>query len=108
LTVLRVMPDRLHTELSYEFRTLLERLPATVRDRIEIPIVETLDAIGAVVRASEAADLTIAGTSREWGLERQTLGYYTDELAVQCHSSLLITRRYSRVSSHLASVLEKR
>ncbi len=105
LTILRVMSGPLDAELSYEFRTLLGRLPATVRDRIEIPIVETLDAIGAVVRASEAADLTIAGTSREWGLERQTLGYYTDELAVRCHSSLLITRRYSRVSSHLASVL---
>jgi Kef-type K+ transport system membrane component KefB len=107
LTILRVMSEPPHGALSYEFRTLLERLPAAVRDRIEIPVVETLDAIAAVVTASETMDLTIAGTSREWGLERQTLGYYTDELAVQCRSSLLITRRYSRVSSHLASVLEK-
>jgi len=43
--------------------------------------------------------------SRAWGIERQTLGRYTDQLAIQCRSSLLITRRYSQVTSHLASVL---
>jgi hypothetical protein len=57
------------------------------------------------VEASEQADLTIVGASREWGLERQTLGRYTDELAMHCRSSLLITRRYSKVTSHLASLL---
>jgi len=58
-----------------------------------------------VVEASAAVDLTIAGMSRAWGIERQTLGRYTDQLAIQCRSSLLITRRYSQVTSHLASVL---
>ncbi len=105
LTILRVMQADPNSALSYEFRTLLDQLPSKLQQRIHIPAVEILNPIDAVVEASRHADLTIAGASREWGLERQTLGYYTDELAAQCHSSLLITRRYSRVTSHLSSVL---
>ena len=92
-------------ELSYEFRTLMMQLPLTVRDRINIEIIEAPEPIQAVVEASERVDLTIAGTSRAWGIERQTLGRYTDQLAIDCHSSLLITRRYSQPTSHLSSVL---
>lgn len=106
LRVLRVVregdQDR---ELSYEFRVVMEQLPVSVRSRIEVLVLEAEEPLQAVVEASIAADLTIAGTSREWGIERQTLGRYTDELAVQCHSSLLITRCYVKVRSHLASVL---
>jgi Kef-type K+ transport system membrane component KefB/nucleotide-binding universal stress UspA family protein len=94
-------------ELSYEFRTLMEQLPGSVRDRIDIQIVEAPEPIQTVVEASALVDLTIAGTSRAWGIERQTLGRYTDELAIECRSSLLITRRYSQVTSHLASVLSR-
>ncbi|HBB30293.1 MAG TPA: sodium:proton antiporter [Cyanobacteria bacterium UBA8803] len=92
-------------ELSYEFRTLMAQLPAEVRDRLHLQILEAPEPIQAVVKASEDVDLTIAGTSRAWGIERQTLGRYTDQLAMECRSSLLITRRYSQVTSHLASVL---
>lgn len=92
-------------ELSYEFRSVIEQLPTSVRDRIDIQIVGAPNPVQAVVDASQAVDLTIAGTSRAWGIERQTLGRYTDQLAIQCRSSLLITRRYSKVTSHLASVL---
>ncbi len=106
LTVLRVAVDgESENELSYEFRRVIELLPAEVQSRIETPIVEAAEPIQAVIAASAHADLTIAGTSREWGIERQTLGQYTDELAVQCHSSLLIARCYVKVRSHLASVL---
>ncbi|HEY9834504.1 MAG TPA: cation:proton antiporter, partial [Stenomitos sp.] len=91
--------------LSNEFRALMEQLPTNVRDRIDIQIVDAPQPIQAVVEASGLVDLTIAGTSRAWGIERQTLGRYTDELAIECRSSLLITRRYSQVTSHLASVL---
>jgi Kef-type K+ transport system membrane component KefB/nucleotide-binding universal stress UspA family protein len=105
LTILRVLSESAHTALSDEFRTLLDPLPSTVQARIDIPTVSTLDPISAVVEASKTVDLTIAGASREWGLERQTLGYHTDELAVQCHSSLLITRRHSRMMSHLPAAL---
>jgi len=100
-----VQRDEAFRELSYEFRTLMEQLPATVRDRINIEIIDAPAPIPAVVEASGFVDLTIAGTSRAWGIERQTLGRYTDELAIECRSSLLITRRYSQVTSHLASVL---
>jgi Kef-type K+ transport system membrane component KefB/nucleotide-binding universal stress UspA family protein len=108
LTVLRVGVDgEAQNELSYEFQQVMDRLPVEVRSRIEIPIVEAAEPIQAVVAASASADLTIAGTSREWGMERQTLGRYTDELVVQCHSSLLIARCYVKVRSHLSSVLVK-
>jgi Kef-type K+ transport system membrane component KefB/nucleotide-binding universal stress UspA family protein len=107
LTVLQVAQEnQAKNELSYEFRQVLEQLPTAVRDRIDIKIVLAPEPIAAVVAASHNVDLTIAGTSRTWGIERQTLGRYTDQLAVQCHSSLLITRRYSQVTSHLASVLK--
>ncbi|MBW4693039.1 MAG: cation:proton antiporter [Lyngbya sp. HA4199-MV5] len=105
LTILSVAQSHQASDRTYEFRTLMEQLPASVRDRIHTPQVESSHPIEAVVEASANADLTIAGASREWGLERQTLGFYADQLAVQCHSSLLITRRYSQVTAHLTSVL---
>jgi Kef-type K+ transport system membrane component KefB/nucleotide-binding universal stress UspA family protein len=108
LTVLQVnQQNQSQNDLSYEFRTVMERLPDAVRSRIHIQIVQAPEPIQAVVEMSQNVDLTIAGTSRTWGIERQTLGRYTDELAVQCQSSLLITRRYAQVTSHLASVLGK-
>jgi nucleotide-binding universal stress UspA family protein len=106
LTVLRVTQEQTSNTLTHEFRQLLEQLPASVRDRIHTPLLGASNPLEAVIEASGQADLTIAGASREWGLDRQTLGFYTDELAVRCHSSLLITRRYNQVTSHLASVLE--
>lgn len=106
LTILRVeYQDQSASEFSYEFHNLMERLPSSVRDRISTPIIHAESPILAVVDASKMADLTIAGASREWGLDRQTLGRYADELAVRCRSSLLITRRYSQVASHLTSIL---
>lgn len=109
LTVLRVIQaNQVQSDLSYEFSNLMQQLPAGVRDRIDIQIIEAAEPIHAVVEASAAVDLTIAGTSRAWGIERQTLGRYTDQLAIQCQSSLLITRRYRQVTSHLASVLKEK
>jgi Kef-type K+ transport system membrane component KefB/nucleotide-binding universal stress UspA family protein len=101
LTILRVSA----IDFGYEFRQLLDQVPQRVRDRITLPVVETERPIGAVIEASNQADLTIAGASREWGIERQTLGRYTDELAVACRSSLLITRRYSRTAAHLTNLV---
>ncbi|PSB28123.1 cation:proton antiporter [Stenomitos frigidus] len=105
LTILSVTQSHQANDRTYEFRTLMEQLPPSVRDRIHTPQIEASSPIQAVVEASATVDLTIAGASREWGLERQTLGFYADQLAVQCHSSLLITRRYSQVTAHLSSVL---
>jgi Kef-type K+ transport system membrane component KefB/nucleotide-binding universal stress UspA family protein len=106
LQILHVLNSR-HAadELSNELQTMIGQLPKSVRDRIEINTIQAPEAMPVLVEASEKVDLTIAGTSRAWGIERQTLGRYTDELAIQCRSSLLITRRYSQVTSHLASLL---
>ncbi|BAT53405.1 Sodium/hydrogen exchanger [Nostoc sp. NIES-3756] len=106
LQILQVIPQQqIQDELSYELHAMMEKLPDSVRDRIQINIIQAPEPIQAVVAASETVDLTIAGTSRAWGIERQTLGRYTDALAIQCRSSLLITRRYSQLTSHLTSVL---
>jgi len=106
LKILQVGRDNnLKDELSYELHSLMEDLPISVRDRIQIQRLEGSEPIQAVVAASGTVDLTIAGTSRAWGIERQTLGRYTDQLALQCRSSLLIARRHSKVTSHLTSLL---
>lgn len=101
----RISPNS--EESSYEFQKMLGILPEAVKSRIEIIEITESDPIKTVVEASRDVDLTIAGTSRTWGIERQTLGRYTDELAQDCHSSLLITRRYSRVISHLTSLIQE-
>lgn len=108
LQVLRVTsPGVPAGEFSREFKAVLTQLPPSIRDRIETPILEThLDSIQAVVDRSANVDLTIAGASREWGLERQTLGRYADALVTQCVSPLLIARKYSQLTPHLASVLD--
>jgi Kef-type K+ transport system membrane component KefB/nucleotide-binding universal stress UspA family protein len=108
LQVLRVTsPGTPAGEFSREFAEVLAQLAPSVRSRIEIPILETyLDPLQAVVDHSATVDLTIAGASRAWGSERQTLGRYADALVTQCVSSLLITRKHSQLTSHLASVLD--
>ncbi|MBH8576519.1 cation:proton antiporter [Nostocaceae cyanobacterium CENA369] len=108
LQILQAIAEKpIQDELSYELQEIIRQLPTNVRDRIEIKIVEASEPIQTVIAASENVDLTIAGTSRAWGIERQTLGRYTDALAIQCRSSLLITRRYSQVKSHLASIVSE-
>lgn len=106
LLVLRVAQvGQVQSELSNEFSNMMQQLPESVRDRIQIKTIEAPEPIKAVVEASATVNLTIAGTSRAWGIERQTLGRYTDELANDCRSSLLITRRHSQVTTHLSSIL---
>jgi nucleotide-binding universal stress UspA family protein len=100
LTILRVHHPDHPVEFSYEFHKLMERLPESLHDRISTPNLETQYPIEAVIDVSATVDLTIAGTSREWGIERQTLGNYTDALAARCQSPLLITRRFNKVTSH--------
>lgn len=104
LHILQVVPENeVKNELSYELRTMMEQLPDSVRDRIDIKIVEAAEPMQAVVAASQGVDLTIAGTSRAWGIERQTLGRYTDQLAIQCR--FLPTDYPSLQSSHLSPFL---
>ncbi len=94
-------------ELSYELRNMIDVLPARIKSRLQLIRLQDTNPIQAVIEASKTVDLTIAGTSRTWGIERQTLGRYTDQLAQDCHSSLLITRSYSQVTSHLESLLQQ-
>ncbi len=104
LTILRVaLPGRPADELTHELERLLAGFSTTVSDRITLPTVEANNPLQAVVEASKSVDLTIAGISREWGVERQTLGRYTDDLAVECHSSLLLARK-GQVTSHIATL----
>jgi Kef-type K+ transport system membrane component KefB/nucleotide-binding universal stress UspA family protein len=106
IRVLQIVNDTsIKNELSYEISTMMEQLSPNVGERIEIKTIESPEPIKTVINESEDVDLTIVGTCRTWGIERQTLGRYTDEIAVECRSSLLITRRHSRVTSHLTSVL---
>jgi Kef-type K+ transport system membrane component KefB/nucleotide-binding universal stress UspA family protein len=106
LKVLRFTKTQHETdELSYEMRNMFELLPQDVRSRVEITQLQETDPIRTAVKESRNVDLTLAGTSPAWGIERQTLGRYTDRLSQECQSSLLITRRYSRVSSHITSLV---
>ena len=107
LNILRVAsPGEQGGEFSREFALLMAQLDERVRQRIENTVVEASEALASVVGYSRNTDLTIAGASRGWGLERQTLGEHTDALAINCHSSLLITRKYSQLTSpHLTSLL---
>lgn len=107
LRILRVAKDVQPSALqSRSFMQTLEQLPTQISDRIKISLVSN-NAIEAVIEASEAADLTIAGVSREWGLERRTFGKYTDQLAVKCQSAMLVTRKHKLSPSHLAKILPK-
>ncbi|MEE3715294.1 cation:proton antiporter [Tumidithrix elongata RA019] len=109
LSILQILTDKAsenpRIELNHEFSKILEQLPQAVRDRIAIVSREASNIVDGIVEASKDIDLTIVGASREWGIARQTLGKYTDELASRCPSSLLITRKYNKVTSHLASAL---
>jgi nucleotide-binding universal stress UspA family protein len=103
LHVLQLSPLSLTvSELSYEMNQSIADLPSDVRNRIQIETIASESLMGNVITASRTADLTIAGTSRNWGVQRHTLGRYTDELALHCNSPLLITRRHSQLTSHLS------
>jgi Kef-type K+ transport system membrane component KefB/nucleotide-binding universal stress UspA family protein len=103
LHILQLSPLSLTvSELSYEMNQSIADLPGDMRSRIQMETIASESLMGTVITASRDADLTIAGTSRNWGVQRQTLGRYTDELALHCNSPLLITRRHSQLTSHLS------
>jgi Kef-type K+ transport system membrane component KefB/nucleotide-binding universal stress UspA family protein len=102
LTLLRIADSKQETaEFSYETRSILDRLPQEIYQRIDFVGIVAENSLQSAIEASANADLTIVGTSREWGLERQTLGIYTDALVEQCHSPLLIARKYNQITSHI-------
>jgi Kef-type K+ transport system membrane component KefB len=94
------------SELSAELDRLLENLPPAMSARIKISTLNAIDPIPKIADISRHVDLTITGIGRTWGRRKPILDSYTDRLAIQCVSSLLIARRYSQFSSHLSFVLE--
>jgi Sodium/hydrogen exchanger family len=100
-----IAPNVNDNELSAELCDLLDNLPVEVRSRIEIGKIDTIDPISTIGEISRQVDLTIAGIGRTWRRRTPTLDSYTDRLALQCVSSLLIARRYSQFSSHLSFAL---
>ena len=92
-------------ELSAELDNLLEHLPAEMSARINISTLDAVDPIAKITEISRRVDLTITGIGRTWGRRKPLLDNYTDRLAANCVSSLLIARRYSQFSSHLSSTL---
>jgi Kef-type K+ transport system membrane component KefB/nucleotide-binding universal stress UspA family protein len=108
LHILQLSPLSLTvSELSYEMNQSIADLPSDLRGRIHMETIASESLMGAVITESRTADLTIAGTSRNWGVQRNTLGRYTDELALHCNSPLLITRRHSQLTSHLSFLRRK-
>ncbi|AZB71428.1 cation:proton antiporter [Synechococcus elongatus] len=89
-------------ELSAEARALLDQLSPELRDRIRYECLWQQDPLDFLIEATAEADLTLVGTSRSWGLARKTLGFYPDRLVEACHSSLIVTRRYTAMSRHLS------
>jgi Kef-type K+ transport system membrane component KefB/nucleotide-binding universal stress UspA family protein len=103
LHVLQLLPLSLTvSELSYEMNQSIADLPSDVRGRIRLETITSESLMGTVITESRDADLTIVGTSRNWGVQRNTLGRYTDELALHCNSPLLVARRHSQLTSHLS------
>jgi Kef-type K+ transport system membrane component KefB/nucleotide-binding universal stress UspA family protein len=88
LSILRLKDHK----LDQPSEQILANLPEEMQHRVATPILQTQDPLAAVVDASVTADLVIVGIGSTWGIARQSLGRYTDELAVYCQSSLLITR----------------
>lgn len=108
LKIMRLAKQDSDTQgISSELWQSIETLPESVRSRIEVAAIEPGDPLQAVIQASAVADLTIVGTSRAWGIERQTVGRYTDKLAKECKSSILITHRYNQVAYHINSLIEE-
>jgi Kef-type K+ transport system membrane component KefB len=101
-----ISPETKDGERSTELDSLLESLPAEMSARITISIIEAVDPIPKIEEISRHVDLTITGIGRTWRRRKLTLDNYTDRLAIQCVSSLLIARRYNQFSSHLSFVLE--
>jgi Kef-type K+ transport system membrane component KefB len=107
LKLIRIMPpDTKHRELSAELNSLLTNLPENISSRIEISTLKAIDLIAEIDKISREVDLTITGIGRTWGRRKPILDNYTDQLAINCVSSLLIVRRYGQFSSHLSFAIK--
>jgi Kef-type K+ transport system membrane component KefB len=106
LELIRIsLPETTNGKFSAELDHLLENIPAEMSSRIKISTLNIVDPIANIKEISRRVDLTIIGIGRTWGRRKPFLDNYTDTLAANCISSLLIARRYSQFSSHLSFLL---
>ncbi len=94
-------PETDNGKFSTELDNLLANLPTEMSARIKTSTLATTDPISKIEEISQRVDLTITGIGRSWGRRKPLLDNYTDRLANNCASSLLIVRRYSQFNSHL-------
>ncbi len=94
-------PNPKDGEFSTEIGRLLANLPTEISTRIKISTIDEIDPIVEIERVSRQIDLTITGIGSSWAGRKPVLDNYTDRLTIHCVSSLLIARRYNRVSSQL-------
>jgi Kef-type K+ transport system membrane component KefB/nucleotide-binding universal stress UspA family protein len=104
LHILQAAVDRDTTgEIGNELEKMCGELPASWQERIKIENITTHNPIDVAIELSQQVDLTLAGiSSNNRSRQNPILSPYTQELALNCASSLLITRRYSQYRSHLA------
>jgi Kef-type K+ transport system membrane component KefB len=100
-------PETNNGKFSTELDNLLANLPAEMSARIKTSTLTTTDPIAKIEEISQQVDLTITGIGRSWGRRKPLLDNYTDRLAANCVSSLLIVRRYSQFNSHLNFTFER-
>jgi Kef-type K+ transport system membrane component KefB len=101
LELVRISSPETTDSSSVELNNLLAKLPSEISSRIQISTLNAIDPIAKIEEISRRVDLTITGIGRTWGRRKPILDNYTDRLATNCVSSLLIARRYSQFSSHL-------
>jgi Kef-type K+ transport system membrane component KefB len=100
-------PETNTGKFSTELDNLLANLPTEMSARIKTSTLTTTDPIAKIEEISQQVNLTITGIGRSWGRRKPLLDNYTDRLAVNCASSLLIARRYSQFSSHLSFTVDR-
>jgi Kef-type K+ transport system membrane component KefB len=83
-----------------DLEKFLEHLPSEWRERVETSEIATNNPIDIALDLSQSVDLTISGIGRARDKQQFLLSQYTNELAINCTSSLLIVRRYSEFKSH--------
>jgi hypothetical protein len=109
LEIIRINSPETNTgKFSIELDNLLANLPAEMSARIKTSTLTTTDPISKIEEISQRVDLTITGIGRSWGRRKPLLDNYTDRLATNCASSLLIARRYSQFNSHLNFTFDRK
>jgi Kef-type K+ transport system membrane component KefB/nucleotide-binding universal stress UspA family protein len=63
---------------------------------VQFKVVEVESPVDAVLREAGNAELVIIGVGEDWGLESQLFGFRPQRIALECPTSLLIVRKFTR------------